>query len=317
MPGLLKKVSIGKILCFYLLLSTCLSTYGYAQITLKIGVYDNKPTVFLGDDDEVQGLFVDVLKEIAIKENWRLEYVFGQFSDVFTQLKEGKIDILPAIAYSKQREEVIDYSNETIMANWAELYVPGNGKLTSLLELEGKKIGVTQGDIHFTALKELTDRFNISCRFIEADEYETVFEMLQGNFVDAGVVNRLYGNRNKHKYSVKATPVIYNPIEMRFAATKGKHQDILTKIDSHMLNFSADGQSIYYQSISRWLVVDQKKVFPRWVFYLFLAVAGTTLFFLCTSLLFRRQVHRRTEELTTTNSLLQSQILERKRGFSS
>ena len=313
MSSLLKNSSIGKILSFCLLLSTCFSVYGYAQTTLKIGVYDNKPTIFVGDDGVVQGLFVDVLEEIAIKENWRLEYVFGQFSDVFTQLKEGKIDILPAIAYSKKREEIIDYSNETIMANWAELYVPGNRRLTSLLELEGKKIGVKQGDIHFTALKVLTDQFNVSCRFIEADEYENVFEMLQGDFVHVGVVNRLYGNSNKQKYSVKATPVIYNPIEMRFGATQGKFQDILTKIDSYMLKFSADGQSIYYQSISRWLVVDQKKVLPRWVSYLFIAVVGATLFFLGTSLLFRRQVQRRTEELTKTNSLLKSQILERRK----
>lgn len=207
MPNLFKNSSAGEILFFCLLLSICVCPYGYAQTTLKIGVYDNKPIIFVDDAGEVQGLFVDLLEEIAIKENWHLEYVVGHFSEVFGQLKGGEIDILPALAYSKQREEIIDYTRETILSNWAEIYVPGNGKLTSLLELEGKKVGVMQGDIHFTALKELTDRFNISCRFIEADEYEIVFEMLQANFVDVGVVNRLYGNRNKHEYSVKQTPV--------------------------------------------------------------------------------------------------------------
>jgi len=311
MPNLFKNNSAGKILFFCLLLSICFCSYGYAQTTLKIGVYDNKPIIFVDDDGEVQGLFVDLLEEIANKENWRLEYVVGHFSGVFAQLKGGEIDILPALAYSKEREEIIDYTSETILSNWGEIYVPGNRTLTSLLELEGKKVGVMQGDIHFTALKELTDRFNISCRFIEADEYEIVFEMLQANFVDVGVVNRLYGNRNQHEYSVKQTPVIFNPIEMRFGATKGKNQDILTKIDSYMLSYSADRHSIHYQLINRWLAGDTKKAIPWWVFYLFIAVVGATIFFFGASLIFRRQVLRRTEELSNTNSLLESQILER------
>jgi len=311
MFNLFKNSNVGRTLFFCHLLSTCFSVYSYAQTTLKVGVYDNKPIIFINDDGAAQGLFVDILEEVAIKENWRLEYVSGQFSDIFTQLREGKIDLLPAIAYSKQREQIIDYTSETIMANWAELYVSVDKNLSSLLELEGKKIGVTKGDIHFTALKELTNRFNISCRFIEADQYETVFEMLEANFVDVGVVNRLYGNRNKQKYSVKATPVIYNPIEIRFGSTKGKNQDILTIIDSYMLDFSADRQSIYYQSFNRWFNVDSEKVIPRWVFYLLIAVVGVTLFFFLTSLLLRRQVQRRTEDLANTNSRLESQILER------
>jgi two-component system, cell cycle sensor histidine kinase and response regulator CckA len=170
---------------------------------------------------------------------------------------------------------------------------------------------VIQDDIHFAALKELTDRFNISCRFIEAFEYEDLFEMLQANFVQAGVVNRLYANRHYKEYSVAQTPVIFNPIEMRFGATKDKHQDILMKIDSYMLSYSADGHSIYFKLLNRWFNGDTKKVFPRWFVYSFIAVAGATILFFGAALLFRRQVQRRTEELTNTNLLLESQILER------
>ena len=64
--------------------------------------------------------------------------------------------------------------------------------------------------------------FNISCRFVETDEYETVFEMLHANYVDIGIVNRLYGNEKKVDYHVQDTPIIFNPIEMRFAAPERK-----------------------------------------------------------------------------------------------
>ena len=101
-----------------------------------------------------------------------------------------------------------------------------------LIELEGKKIGVKQGDIHFQVLKDMAENFNISCRFLETDEYETVFEMVDAHFVDVAVVNRLFGNRNKSDYRIKATPVIFNPIEMRYAVPEGKNEKILGTIDN-------------------------------------------------------------------------------------
>jgi two-component system, cell cycle sensor histidine kinase and response regulator CckA len=82
MPNLFKTSSAGKILFFCFLLSIWFCPYGYTQTTLKIGVYDNKPIIFVNDKGEAQGLFVDLLEEIASKEDWRFEYVAGDFSDV-------------------------------------------------------------------------------------------------------------------------------------------------------------------------------------------------------------------------------------------
>ena len=194
----------------------------YGEDILRVGVYNNKPTIFADTDGKAKGLFIDILEEIAVNEGWKLEYVYGHFSGLFDELKAGTIDLLPAIAYVEEREQFVDYTYETVMANWAELYVPDGVSLTSLIELKGKKIAVKQGDIHFQVLKDMTQNFNISCRFLEVDEYETVFEMLHAHFVDVGVVNRLYGHENKSSYRIQATPVIFNPIEMRYAVPEGK-----------------------------------------------------------------------------------------------
>ncbi len=139
---------------------------------------------------------------------------------------------------------------ETVMANWAELYVPSSSQLKSLLELNGKKIAVKQGDLHFKALKSMTENFNLKCRFLETDEYETIFEMLDHEYADVGAVNRLFGTRKKHDYKIKATPVIFNPIEMRYGVAEGKHGEILAKIDSYLTAFKKDENSIYYKSLN-------------------------------------------------------------------
>jgi len=293
----------------------CSASISRADTVLKVGVYNNKPTIFVGANGAVQGLFIDVLEEIARQEGWHLDYVTGHFSELLDGLRTGSIDLLPAIAYSEKRDEFIDYTYETVMANWAELYVPKNSQLTSLLELDGKKIAVKQGDIHFQALKSMVENFNLTCRFLETDEYQTVFEMLDYEYADIGVVNRLYGTRNKRGYEVKATPVIFNPIEMRYGVAEQRHETIIAKIDSYLTAFKNDEKSIYYKSINRWFVVEtQNGMVPDWLVYLLYGVAGTTFLLFSATLLFRYQVKKRTKELTRTNEQLESQIEERKKA---
>ena len=298
----------------FFLTSLCPASNLYGKEVLRVGVYNNKPTIFEDNGGKAKGLFIDILEEIAINEGWELEYVSGHFSELYDELKAGTIDLLPALAYVEEREQFVDYTYETVMANWAELYVPDGASLTSLIELEGKKIGVKQGDIHFQVLKDMTENFNISCRFLETDEYETVFEMLHANFIDVGVVNRLYGNENKASYRIRATPVIFNPIEMRYAVSEGKNEIIIAKIDSYLTSFKMDENSIYYRSVNRWFVVSGQDSLPQWIFYLFYGVVGTVLLLLGATVLFRYQVKKRTMELTKSNEQLEAQVEERLRA---
>ncbi len=313
------KIGRAVLLCLLLASAVLLPLFpypdssAYAKTVLKVGVYNNKPTIFEDDDGRVKGFFIDILEEIAAKEGWQLEYVTGHFAGIYDELKAGKIDLLPAIAYVKERESFVDYTYETVMANWAELYVPDGVDFTSLIELEGKKIGVKQGDIHFKVLRDMTRNFNISCRFLETDEYETVFEMLHANFIDVGVVNRLYGNRSKGQYNIQATPVIYNPIEMRYAVPKGENEQIIARIDSYLSSFKADEDSVYYRSVNRWFIISGKESLPAWVLYLLYGVAGTVTLLTAATFLFRYQVKKRTIELTRSNEQLEAQVEERKK----
>jgi hypothetical protein len=69
------KQSLLYLLKFFLLLSLLLPSSLYGKTVLKVGVYNNKPTVFVNETGVVQGLFVDILEDIALRENWKNEYV--------------------------------------------------------------------------------------------------------------------------------------------------------------------------------------------------------------------------------------------------
>jgi two-component system, cell cycle sensor histidine kinase and response regulator CckA len=300
--------------CLLFLLFTLLPLTAPGETVLRVGVYQNSPTLFIDSSGNAAGLFVDLLEEVASQENWQLTYREGHFHDLLDQLQTGELDLLPALAYSRERETLIDFTFETVIVNWAQLYSPKEHSLTSVLDLAGKIIGVKAGDIHFHALKKMTEAFNINCRFFEAEDYEMVFEMAQANHADFALVNRLYGSKNKRIFGLIETPVIFNPIEMRYGATKGAQIEIIGKLDNALITFKNDQNSIFYKALNRWLVVDPPTSIPRWLIFSLYAGIGITLFLLVTVLLFRRQVYNRTRQLRETNRYLREQIIERQRA---
>lgn len=293
----------------------CSACQVVAQDILKVGVYENKPLIFTGSDGEPAGLFIDLFAHIAQEEDWELEYIAAPWDITLDSLKNGKIDILPVVAYSDKRNEFLNFTDETIMANWAEMYTTRTTSLNSLLELEGRKVAVKMGDIHFAALKDLTERFNINCRFIETDSYTTIFEMLDSNYLDVGVVNRMFGKANKSNYGVKITPVIYNPIELRYASPKGKHIDTLTVIDTYLAKFKNDTESIFYKGLQRWLMVEPENRIPAYIKYLIASILAAVLLLVSLSLLLRHQVRRQTRTLTKTNLHLKQEIRKRREAM--
>ncbi len=282
--------------------------------TIQVGIYNNAPIVFEDSNGEVDGLFVDILEAIAEKEQWKLQYKIGHFAELFQDLKEGKIDLLPAVAYSHEREQFIDYNFETVMSNWAELYTQTNDVIKSMLDLQGKKIAVKRGDIHLHALRKMMDSFDIECRFFETDEYLANFEMLRANYVDVAVVNRLFGMRNKSAFGLQQTQIIFNPIELRFAVPKGTNTSIIGALDSHLTQFKADVNSIYYSSVNRWFALETKSSVPKWLLHLLYTVIGIALFLSATVLIFQQQVKNRTKQLERTNVKLRSQVEEKEKA---
>jgi len=75
---------------------------------------------------------------------------------------------LGVIAYSKERSEYLDYTNQNFITEWGQIYISKGKEIESILDLKGRKIAVLQNDMHFMSLKNLTIQLGIKCRFIEA-----------------------------------------------------------------------------------------------------------------------------------------------------
>jgi len=243
--------------------------------TVKVGIYQNKPKVFVDAAGEPQGFFIDILNHIASKEGWQLDYVLSTWEKNLEKLEKAEIDLILDIAESKGRAELFDFNKEIIFSNWAIVYVQKHSKIQSILDLKGKKIAAMKGDISYEDFSRNMENLGIYGTFVEVDEFSDVFELIAQEKVDAGIISRLYGLQHEDEYDADRSTIICCPRNLYFAVPKNKNQDLVKKIDQHLYQLKRDDQSIYYASLIKWIEGISPWKFPAWLVWLLVLAGGT------------------------------------------
>jgi len=236
----------------------------HAAKQVTIGVYDNPPMISFTGNNEIEGLFADLIKDIGNKEGWDINYVNASFSELLEQLERKQIDLMPVVAYSSSRALTYDFNQENILTNWGQVYISMDSIIRDIADLEGKKVAVLASDIHYRVFLQLIEQFGVNCEFIETDSYHKVLQMVADKEVNAGIVNRLFGQEFGGKYGVIKNGIIFNPIKIHFAAPKAVSTDLLFSIDRYLSAQKQQKSSLYYKSIDKWIGEDipLKTAFP-------------------------------------------------------
>ncbi len=288
--------------------------------TVKVGIYDDYPVVY-SKDGKAKGIYVEILEKVAKEENWKIEYINQNWERSLQLLENGSIDIMTGIAYSQERTDRFKFSKETVLSNWGQVYIQQNSNIESFEDLESKKIAGMEGDVYYEGekgIKNLLERFNINATFVEYQENSQVLKAIENGSADAGVVTRLYGERKESSFSVEKSPIIFSPTELRFAFPKNSDSDhLMERIDENLREMKKNPDSTYYRALEQYLSSGsdegggQKHVMPIWAEQL-LFIGGILLGFLALiSVIFRRQLKKKTEELGKINIRLNEHIREK------
>ena len=282
--------------------------------TVKVGIYQNKPKVFIDSAGNPRGFFIDILNYIAAKEGWQLDYVASTWEKNLEKLEKAEIDLILDIAESEGRAELFDFSKEVIFSNWALVYVQKHSKIQSILDLKGKKIAAMKGDISYEDFSRNMDNLGIYATFEEVDKFSDIFELIAQEKVDAGIMSRLYGLQHEDAYNVDRSTIICCPRNLYFAVPKNKNQDLIKKIDEHLHQLKRDDQSIYYKSLIKWIEGLSPWKFPGWLVWLLILTGGTLAAFAAGIVVLKMRVNMRTTELSIRNEELINEIADRKRA---
>lgn len=301
------------ILIWVVFLSTV--NMGWAEIPkepIRIGIYNMDPLCGTEVEANHGGLFMELLRHIATLEKWDMDYVGGSAEECFKRLARGDIDLLAAAPYSKTKADAYDFTRETVICTWGQVYCYEKANIASLLDLSGLTLGVVRDDPYNQGLRKMLEQFNIQCKFIEFKHSDEVFKAILKGWVDAGTVDRLYGAQHQSKYGVKGTPIILSPIELRFAAPKGHNRNLLDILDYQLKKLKDDPDSIYYGQVNKILGVPGNSRISKWLLWGIVMALGMTLMAGGANFFLKRQVRIKTAQLSRNNKKLHTEIRMRK-----
>jgi signal transduction histidine kinase len=282
-----------------------------ADVQLKIGIYENPPKVFTRDEGTPAGIFIDILQEIAKKEGWEIAYVPGTWGEGLERLADGSIDLMPDVAYSSERDDRFDYHSNPVLASWFQVYARKDSDISTILDLDGKTIGVLENSIQHDSFLALSESFGISVALVTAPDYLTLFDMTSSGKADAAISNNFFGLEHAALYNLHDTAIIFSPSNLYFAVREGDPLQLLPSIDKHLDSMKRDHTSVYYESLDQWTEKEVSFKLPVWAVSLITGIGTILLFSLAASMVLRRQVNLRTRELREINEQMEQKIIER------
>ncbi|MCA1944856.1 MAG: response regulator [Desulfovibrio sp.] len=281
---------------------------------VRMGVYENAPLLAMGSSGRPEGIFTEVMQEVARRAGWELTYVHGTWSEMFDAVQAGSIDLLPVVAYREDRKALVDYSDRPLLMNWGQVFARDGSPLDSLTALLGKRVGLLENDVHAEAFRTLMSSFGVTVVEVPFASYDAVLKAIHTGRVDAGVLNRIYGEMHAGNFAVQPTSIMFNPIQLRVAVAKGDPHGLMPALNAEVARLVSSGDSVYYRALDRWLTTPLQRERPQWLPHVLLALAAAVGVFFGLTLLLKRQVARGTAALAFQNARLAREVEERRRA---
>jgi PAS domain S-box-containing protein len=294
---------------FALLLGISSGALAVEPRTIVVGTAGFRPTAFIASGDRWAGLSVTVLDEVAAQEGWKISRFTAPWGELLKKLESGEIDILEGITYSADRANRFDFSNESLMNNWAVVYAPIGTSISSLPDLDGKTIAVSKRSAHTEALNRLAKEFGVEFKSVVVGGFANVFDVVSKGEADGGLVSRTFGTGRGADYELLPTPIVLDPKDVGYAVKKGTNRDLLSAIDRYLVAAKSNPGSTYNRAVKQWLGGSSKTEIPDWLIVTILVISISLIIALILAAILRRQVRKRTFELGASEKRLRRAIL--------
>ena len=115
---------------------------------VRVGYFEEEGFQIGASDDAVKsGYGYDYLQNIKVFTDWKYEYVYGPFGELYKKFLDGEIDLLGALAYTPERSAIMNFPNEPMGASQYMFFKrAADETITAEPEsFSGKKIGALTG----------------------------------------------------------------------------------------------------------------------------------------------------------------------------
>lgn len=264
----------------------------------RIGFFASPPLSSLGEDNNPEGLIVDLLNEISRQENFKIQWVFDDWTNLMALFKRNEIDMMTSVGFTDERSVFMAYSKNSFITVWGQVFLPSNTKIESIFDLDNKNIGILKDGVNGQRFISQCAQFEINCQIVQFDSYEEIFKSVASGKIDAGVSNNLVGNTYLSQYDLINSAIVFNPFQVYVTSPNNTSPFLLNVFDRYLSQWKDNLQSFYYTSRSKWLSPKIENKVPIVILYLIIGL----LIFAITAIVFvfflKKQVVKRVNELS-------------------
>lgn len=156
-----------------------------AQETVRIAS-DNAyaPFEFQDSDKNWVGIDVDIMKEVAKINDWKIEMSFPGFDAALQNLKAGKADaVIAGMTITEERKNIFDFS-EPYYTSAITLATTKDSTLKSYEDLKGKAVGAKKGTASYDWLQKNQEKYGYTIKTY-SDGVHMFSSLAAGNIVGA------------------------------------------------------------------------------------------------------------------------------------
>ncbi|TCO08462.1 transporter substrate-binding domain-containing protein [Natronoflexus pectinivorans] len=198
------------------------------------GDFDYKPFSYLDEKGEARGFDIDIVKAIAEKNNFDIEFKLTNWDEALKSLEMGEVDMLVSILFTENRNKIYDFTIPLTEEFYA-IFARKNSDIDEISDLADKSIISLKGDASIEKfLKPMG--FNENTTFINS--LPLAISLLSQGEQDAVIVPYSIGVETMISEKIRNVEAVGPPIIpslYRFAVKKG---------NSELLSILNDG--IYY-----------------------------------------------------------------------
>lgn len=197
--------------------------------TVRLGYFDFQNYMLGAEEGEVKSGYVyELLCDVATINNWKYEYVYGDFDDLYVMLLKGDIDILPCLVYTDERAANHYFSDEEIYKEEyfiSTLSENAKGEI-DISDLNGKRLSSVSNCYQNEVFEKWAEEHGISMEFVLTGSFEDSWKQLNDGKADyvLNIDSAANGSGFTSLFEVGAG-------SSRFAIAPGR-EDILEKFNS-------------------------------------------------------------------------------------
>lgn len=202
---------------------------------------DYPPYCLVTPEGQADGFSVELLRAALQAMGRPVTFKTGVWPDIKQDLAEGRLDALPLVGRTPEREATYDFTFPYLTMHGAIIVREGNADIHGPIDLKGKRVAVLRGD----NAEEYLRRANLGARIVPLSSFETALRELSSGKHDAVVIQKLLAFQLMRQAGIRNLTTAGPPLKgftqsFCFAVREGD-KSILATLNEGLAIVTADG----------------------------------------------------------------------------